>query len=694
MAWNDYIYDFENGNKFESNRFQVIFDLTDERPHISEVEYSQNIPNYSSYTFDIESIATPLTDYYMIGWFEVTPGDEENATGRGLNDIYNISSPPLTLPTIDYSDITNCGIYPISETNPKRTPFELPTQQIERHVSCNFPIIAVCNSNIEYPNYDIMIARTAMYNYAVTGDWNTYIKPWLEVGAFINMNYQEAPTEEPEGTEYRIYNTGQRGTWSLGNVVSNVSTPYYRWAKLKLKTTSSNPGRLAFYRVGLDNGIIKLLPKFGSNIVYCKYSTDGGVNWEDTLTFPYDYIYGERINELGTFIYATREGLNVPIFETESEANDWVNNDPDADITDAINYDDIAEDYPIVNPTGDPETGTTMGDGSNFKNHFTTEYICSETAINNIKGALFDTQPGGIWEDIKKGLDMFGSNPIDAVCGLLWSPIDLSTVLTGLGSDQNYIYFGGYQYILTAGNVKEVLNHSGYIDLGTFTIEDAFPNPKDYRNFEPYCKLKIFLPFIGIQDLSYNKYRGKTVKVRYYVDTTNGSCICCLFADDVLYDFFNGQMLVQVPISLTDFAGYAQAQLRNLSNLAGVGVNMAGVASGNIAAALPAIANFETGMNDLAKTSPDQFNITKGGSGPVGNACYLPQYVYLIFEYIKTDETKNLRQLEGRRTNKSGTLQNFSGYLSIDSIELQTTAAMSESEKTEFISLLQSGIFI
>lgn len=505
------------------------------------------------------------------------------------------------------------------------------------------------------------------------------------------INYL-SETEE-SGDTYNIYNTGQRGTWDDFGV-HDTSSPYYRWVKIKLDNTGSNTGRIAFWRKGREDGILKLIPKITSPIIKCEYSTNGGATWQSSATFPYEYLYAERIDEMGTFIYATRTGADIPIFDNETDATGWANGDPTVDIRDAINYEDIANEDPIVNPTGTEENSTTLGDATNLKSYFSQEYICSEGIVEDISDAFFDVGQGHIWEDILEGLPMMGANPIDAIVSLKVFNFDISTILTGL-QNQTFIYFGGYKFdIPNGGNVKKVLNHGGYKDLGTFTIEDAFP-AGDYRNYEPFCNLKIYIPTVGVQALSYNKYRGKTITVRLYVDIKSGTTLVCLLANSVLYDFFNGSCGVDIPICLTDKAALASAQLRNISNLAGVGVNMGAFAANpNPVSGIGTAMTGADAMLGIMQTSHDQFNKTKGGSSPMGNGYFLPNYVYLIFEYIRTQETSNLRELEGRRTNKSGTLSNFSGFLSIDSIELQTTAAMSEAEKTEFISLLQSGVYI
>lgn len=534
----------------------------------------------------------------------------------------------------------------------------------------------------------------------------TEAENWVNTGQGLENalnNYE--PETEPDGTEYTIYNTGQRGTWKLGDIVEDVSTPFYRWARVKLASTENVDGRLAFYRQGLDEDIIKLIPVLTADIVACEYSTNGGASWQETDNFPFEYLYGERLDELGTFIYATRNGLTgqggAPVFEDETTALGWVNHDASVDITDALNYEDIASRYKYTNKTGDNETDTTMGTASNFKSHFTQKYILDSADVVKIANALFDTTTT-IFDDIKKGLEMFGERIVDSICGLAWYPIDLTTVFTQT-APQSYIFFGGYQFQPEDFSVNKVLGYNGYIDLGSFTVEPTFPNIEDARNYAPFCRVSIYLPYCGTYELDYNQVVGKTIRVRYYIDINTGSCMACLFDSATggrLITYMNGNMACQIPITITDYTGYAQAELRNISNLAGVGGNVLGTAiqgaQGNILGAgigaVGSVKEFGKAMYDMSTTAISQFNSTKGSSGAIGNQ-YLPQYVYLIFAYTRTEETDNLIQLEGKPTNKSGRINSFSGYLEVDSVQL-TCSGATENEKAEIINLLHSGIII
>lgn len=704
MAWNQYI----NNGEISSPQYPSMkFYRTSETyaASYSELDYLHNLTT-SNYFIECSNLQIINDNRYPI-----------SLVGFDLNGVYSgcRAASPLYASSFNYhiedvqsatstDETKTIASYPCIELDINAfgsSVFSYAGSQITSNCYTNMPIIAYSYDEI---NGDII--NGLFSDYLNNGDLSIFDE-YIEAGTMIYLTEAQAP--EQKSNLFTIYNTGQLDKWTNAGRTF-ISGPYYRWARLKLATSDQVDGRFAFYRGGLDDGKIKLIPVSVASVVACEYSTDGGATWQESGSFPYDYIYGERVDELGQFISATRTGIGgntgVPLFATEEEAIGWVNHDPNVSIDQALNYGELGNRYPITNPTGIDETQTTMGTNAGIASLFSQKYLCNKSDIEKIARALFDTGAGHIWEDIKTGLEMMGENPINAVCGLQYFPIDLSQVFSRTSS-QTYVYFGGYYFKPTDHgeqsdlNILKILGYDGYIDLGEFTIERSFTPAEDIRNFEPYCNLQIYLPYIGLQKLSYNKYVGKTIKARYYIDINSGGCLACLFCNNILMDFFNGNMGVNLPITLTDFAGYAEAQLNNLASFAGVGGNAAGAisagASGNIAgaagASVASIAGFEKSIYEVSTTNLDQFNTTKGGSSALGNG-YLPQYIYLVFEFIQTDETPNLIQLAGRASNASGALNSFSGYLEIDDIELRTTAGMTENEKAEFISLLHSGIII
>lgn len=672
-------------------------------------EWDNRFYNPNSYPFGSLRIGYMSTwDYSLYTENNISWGWANRQGTITTKDGNDVMFPPLVIS----NTASDSAVFPNSWTADKKVIFDT-----------DIPILIISSDAFDSSTMQNAISN-AITNYFSNGNVDALLTVLGQYEDYVILaNYDTSIKTEPEGNTFTIYNTGQRGTWKVGDVVEDVSSPFYRWARVKLATTSGVDGRLAFYKAGLEDGIIKLKPVSVASVVYCEYSTDGGANWQESDTFPFQYIYGERTNELGTFLYATRSGLGgasgVPVFEDETTALGWVNHDNDVDITDAINYEDVATRYKYTNKTGDNETSTTMGTASGFRSHFTQKYLLDRGDVSIIANALFDTTTT-IFDDIKKGLEMFGERIIDSICSLTYYPIDLTTIFTQL-QNQSYIFFGGYQFQPENLNVNKLVGYSGYIDLGSFTIEPTFPNIEDARNYAPFCRVSIYLPYCGTFELDYNKYVNKTIRVRYYIDVNTGGCLVCLFdsaTDGRLLDYMNGQIGSQIPITITDYAGYASAELRNISNLAGVGANLVGGgvgvhsgvqsmqnatsqraverAGGEIGKGILQVAqtpvDFAKAMYDLSTTSINQFNSTKGSSGALGNQ-YLPQYVYLIFAYVRTEETPNLLQLEGKPSNKSGTVGSFSGYLEVDSVQLQCSGA-TENEKRSIINMLNSGIII
>lgn len=72
---------------------------------------------------------------------------------------------------------------------------------------------------------------------------------------------------------------------------------------------------------------------------------------------------------------------------------------------------------------------------------------------------------------------------------------------------------------------------------------------------------------------------------------------------------------------------------------------------------------------------------------------YLPQECMFMFEIQDVDETPNHRAMYGYPSNASGQLQNFSGYLEVDTVNLVCSDATAK-EKSDIIRQLQNGIYI
>ena len=591
--------------------------------------------------------------------------------------------------------------------------------------------------NVEdYSSYSILEGTYVQSNVPI---FQTYAEAVGYVQGTVDiseaLNYTPVPVVH-EGEDFELVNVWTHGTWTQYGL-SGIGEKHFRNVRGRIL----EGGRICTYDVsGITDGALIKRVVASANFESLEYSIDG-VTWIPTDTFPFEYIYRQRVNELGTFDYALTDWTDlIPNFDNEEDGTDYIQGRKPID--EANNWDKISPNYPPSTKNGDPENQTEFGEVYT-RAVFSQLYFCNFAAIQEIAGALFDydvTTLSGLWEDIKKGLEMYGTNPMEVVQGLRFYPFDLSQYFTSTSS-QNYIYFGAYQLQLQDSSVKKVIYANGYIDLGTLPFERWY---KDWRDFEPYTKISIYLPYVGTFPLDAKKYYGKTVKIRYFIDLRTGACTACLLANNVLLDYFDGIIGTEMPITLTDYSSYAQSQLNIIMRNAGIGIASEGTV-GNVAAqgmgmalnynenaqaiqeaalmspatsslaaqtagsyGTQAIAAAAVGgtalvgavaVGTVAKTSFDLmrngtagYTKTRPASSSMINQ-YLPQYPYLRTEIMEIDESPYLNELYGRPSNASGRIGEFSGFLQVEDVMLICPIA-TDNERQEIIDLLRTGIYI
>ena len=480
--------------------------------------------------------------------------------------------------------------------------------------------------------------------------------------------------------------------------------------------------------------------------------------WREGELYYTDGFYGDidkyktafaKIPTNGTYTYGQVCDTNIPVFRNQAEAEEFINGD--IGVEEALNYDKIASFYDkeLTNKTGQPEVATEFGQVYT-RAFFSQMYLCTADAVQEVSNALFDYDVptlSGQWAAIKIGLEMYGTNPMEVIQSLRFYPFDLTSVFTSI-APQNYLWIGAYNLSMT-NVVQKIVYLNGYKDLGHIVLKRTF---NDWRDFEPYTTVSVYLPYIGRYKIDASKYYNKDINVRYYIDIRTGACCACLIANGVLIDWFDGIIGTDMPITLTDYSSYAQNQLNMIMRNAGVG--LPGVAkAGNIGIQTTGAATTRMADNAgkayadtyvakgggdaaaAAASSASKLAMVKGGAAAAGIAGlgiagvgtiaasvaikteyemmrdgvagyttarpsasaminqYLPQYPTFMFEIQEIDETEYLNELKGRPSNKSGTLGSFSGYLECEDIMLICPTA-TDNERQEIIDLVHSGIYI
>ena len=618
------------------------------------------------------------------------PEDPENLDSIGLtiyNDSITFDNDIVITETLIHDDIVqHTDTYNTFNQIFRRTTWEVDLTSIWMDVEyCDLPIIM-------------------MYGQVPVGD-DEYIYQQTE---YTQISASQIPTLdrimswsgnsyiEPEGKDFSINVIGAHVRWDENG--QHILSSSYIYQALEGKIISGN---VALYEIpGISGGKLKYGIKSNAEFYGLRYSTDGST-YQETPVIPFSYILRKREEELGVFDAALSMGnTTIPIFDSEINAQGFINGS--VDIENALNWDRISGEYPLSNKTGDEDSQTIFG--SVFtRSIFTQQYMCNVSAVQDIANALYDTSNGGLWENIKKGVEMFGDSPIESVINLTYYPLNLHTVFTQSESAPD-IYFGGYKHTLRQGSASKILYPDGYFSCGTVVLKRS---TNTYKDFPPYTRIFVDIPYCGSYEIDPAKYYGKTTELRYYIDTrAYGACVACLIADGHLVDQWNGQLGVGLPMTLTDYSSYANAQIQTLlgnggqavsggldvaqgaaqaSSAAGLALGAAGVAG------FGAVAGAKT-IYGLSQNNINKFNKTRGGSTGMLNQ-YLPQKAVFTIEIQEEDIPGNFYQLQGGASNAGGTVGSFSGYLEVDQIKLNMPGA-TENEKAKARALLMGGVFI
>lgn len=146
-------------------------------------------------------------------------------------------------------------------------------------------------------------------------------------------------------------------------------------------------------------------------------------------------------------------------------------------------------------------------------------------------------------------IDKIWNNPFDGIIGAF----ELYSTPSIDGRDN---IRSGFLVCPTSANL--VRQRYTEINCGTVVVPEFYGN---YLDYSPYSQCYIYLPFIGINEVSIDDIVGHAVNIRYRVDAYNGSCIAMIYVakdgyENLCYQFA-GNCAVEVPL-----AGGSQAAIK------------------------------------------------------------------------------------------------------------------------------------
>ena len=269
------------------------------------------------------------------------------------------------------------------------------------------------------------------------------------------------------------------------------------------------------------------------------------------------------------------------------------------------------------------------------------------------------------------------TNPMEAIMGVhaIYAAPDVSS--------QEPIVVGN---LTSTASAPVVTSQYKSLDCGSIWMTEYFGNVFDY---EPYTKISLYLPFIGIVPLSVADVMRAKIGVSYVIDFYTGACVAKVSVErdgvgGVLYEF-PGDCSVKYPVSGASYTGLVQSIVASAMSALRVGMATEGAPG---TAALGAAAAGATFVGSGQKISISHSGAFSGNHGAMGS-----KIPYLIISRPITEMADNFELFDGLPANKQVRLDSCSGYTKCKEVHVVSTGAY-KSELDEIERLLRSGVIL
>ena len=252
-----------------------------------------------------------------------------------------------------------------------------------------------------------------------------------------------------------------------------------------------------------------------------------------------------------------------------------------------------------------------------------------------------------------------------------------------------------------------VPNRYTEIDCGTVIVPEFYGN---YLDYSPYSQAYIYLPFIGINEVSIDDIVGHAVNIRYRVDSYSGACIAMIFVakngyQNLCYQF-GGNCAVEVPMAggsqaaikagMIQAEAYAQAAMVSAAgNLAsGIGSALSGNIGGavsNLAGIASTYANAKAGVE--AARVANKSSVQHSGQFGASHGAMGQKIPFIIIRNPIQVKVVNYNDDYGFPAHKRVIIGGCSGYLRVREVNV-ISAHATDDEKAAIEAMLKNGVYV
>ena len=258
------------------------------------------------------------------------------------------------------------------------------------------------------------------------------------------------------------------------------------------------------------------------------------------------------------------------------------------------------------------------------------------------------------------------------------------------------------------------------IDCGTVIVPEFYGN---YLDYSPYSQAYIYLPFIGIVEVSIDDIVGHAVNIRYRVDSYSGSCIAMIFVakngyQNLCYQFA-GSCSVEVPMAggsqaaikagMMQAEAYANAGVQSagltgiaqaLGGLAGglAHGGLAGALGGLASGAISGLANYgaakiQAGATREAARVANKSSVQHSGTFGASHGAMGVKIPFIIIRNPIQVKVVNYNDDYGFPAHKRVIIGGCTGYLRVKEVNVISPHATNE-EKIAIEEALKAGVYV
>lgn len=500
--------------------------------------------------------------------------------------------------------------------------------------------------------------------YAVISDKGIDFKLYYE-NAYHNNDirlYWNIPKELNMGYQYDIINPSMR-IGDEGIVSYNVdSDDVCTW----------NPNR-------------DITPTNSNNILYGIKGYPFICNSND-ITYINDFVTNNNATNNYSTTYTTPENKTITVYYGDNYIITHVDDDEQVSYNDIKNALDIA----VNKINDDNDTDIKVPSyienkyGDNLDKNHEIDMPVSKYSTASGMVYYYQLEPDDVWK-VRDGLNTINLDPLvlkDVTRNLISYKL-FALDKTALMDEHTpvIVHIGGREIkyndaSIPAEYIKTVKN----INLGAITINRIY---HDYRDYAPYVKIELFVPFCGWTSLP-SWCMDTTITGTMFIDLMNGSCKAVIKANSTVVCEIGGVCAYDVPFVADATGSKASSLLAKVATTAGA------VASGN------PLAIATTGIS-LATAMNDNYTRMMGVCGDGSNINGLDRMYVKITRVswtnpLQIERPDIYKHTYGIPCGKSLTLTAGDGYTQI--MDANITGAMTDREKQMIVDGFRHGLIL